>query len=178
MRSYADRKDRKPPPPLDAAALERLALRYVERFATTRGKLGDYLRRKLRERGQSENIDPASIDTLVEKFAQIGYVDDAAWAGSKAGSLTRRGYGPRRVGDALRAAGIDPELANAVAPDEDEAWTAADTYARKRKIGAYGEGEADRDTKRKQLAAMIRAGHGFDVARRLVEAKASDHGLD
>ena len=37
--------------PLDAAALDRLALRYVERFATTRGKLADYLRRKMRERG-------------------------------------------------------------------------------------------------------------------------------
>ncbi|KTW08260.1 RecX family transcriptional regulator, partial [Sphingomonas sanguinis] len=31
--------------------LERLALRYVERFATTEGKLVDYLTRKLRERG-------------------------------------------------------------------------------------------------------------------------------
>ena len=173
MRPQASRKDRKPPPPLDAAALERLALRYVERFATTRGKLTDYLRRKLRERGQTENFDPASIEALVEKFAQIGYVDDAAWAGSKADSLTRRGYGPRRVGDALRAAGIDPDLASAVAPDEDEAIAAAETYARRRKIGAYGDGEADRDTRRKQLAAMIRAGHGYDVARRLVEASRS-----
>ncbi|HYZ48955.1 MAG TPA: RecX family transcriptional regulator, partial [Sphingomonas sp.] len=37
--------------PLDAPALERFALRYVERYATTRARLADYLSRKLRERG-------------------------------------------------------------------------------------------------------------------------------
>ena len=49
----AMRQERRTLPPLDAAALERLALRYVERFATTRGKLTDYLRRKIREIGRA-----------------------------------------------------------------------------------------------------------------------------
>ena len=158
MRAKRNYGDRAPKPPLDTATLERFALRYVERFATTRGKLGDYLRRKSRERGTVDGYDPASIAAIVEKFAERGYVDDAAWAGSKSGSLTRRGYGPRRVGDALRAAGIDADLAQAVAPDAAEAWAAAQTYARKRRIGPYAEAEPDRDTKRKHLAAMIRAG--------------------
>jgi regulatory protein len=170
MRAYGKRKERGPVPPLDLAALERLGLRYVERFATTRGKLTDYFRRKLRERGAVDGFDPESIAPLVEKFARAGYVDDASWAGSKASSLTRRGYGPRRVGDALKAAGIEPDLAQAVAPDEAEAEAAAETYARKRKFGRFGATEPDRAVKRKQLAAMLRAGHGFDVARRLVEA--------
>lgn len=171
MRSRTGRHER---PPLDLAALERLGLRYVERFATTRGKLTDYFRRKLRERGVVEGFEPAGIDSLVEKFARLGYVDDANWAGSKASSLTRRGYGPRRVGDALRAAGIDHELAQAVAPGEDEAFAAAETYARKRRIGRFGEGEADQDVKRKQLAAMIRAGHSFDISRRFVDMRPSE----
>lgn len=166
MRGGRERRER---PPLDAAALERLALRYVERFATTRGKLADYLRRKLRERGAVEDFDPDAIDALADKFVALGYVDDAAWASAKAGSLTRRGYGARRVSDALRAGRIEPELAAAVAPDEAEAWAAAETYARRRKIGVHGDGAADRDLKRKQLAAMLRAGHAFEVARRMVE---------
>ena len=53
--------------PLDAAALDRIALRYVERFATTRARLADYLRRKIRERGwDGEPVDPAAI---AERFA-------------------------------------------------------------------------------------------------------------
>ncbi len=167
------RQPPRPAPPLDAAALERLGLRYVERFATTRGKLAAYFRRKLRERGAAEGFDPAAIETLVEKFARLGYVDDAGWAGAKAGSLIRRGYGPRRVGEALKAAGIGPDLAAAVAPDEDEALAAAETYARKRRFGRFGDATPDRDVKRKQLAAMLRAGHDFEVARRIVEATGS-----
>lgn len=173
MRNNGQRRER---PPLDLAALERLGLRYVERFATTRGKLTDYFRRKLRERGAVEGFDTAGIDVLVEKFARLGYVDDASWAGSKASSLTRRGYGPRRVGAALKAAGIDPDLAEAVAPDEDEALAAAETYARKRKFGAFADREADRETRQKQLAAMLRAGHGYDLARRIVTARPDDGG--
>ena len=58
------------PRPLDAAALDQLALRYVERFATTRGKLADYLRRKVRERGwQGAPVDPASV---AERMAALG----------------------------------------------------------------------------------------------------------
>lgn len=171
QRQWSAKRERKALPPLDAAALDRFALRYVERFATTQGKLTDYLRRKLRERGSAEDFDaPAAVAATVERMARLGYVDDAVWAGSKAGSLTRRGFGPRRVGDALRAAGIAPDLATAVAPDEAEAHAAAETYARKKRIGAFGDGEADRDVKRKQLAAMIRAGHGFELARRFVDA--------
>jgi regulatory protein len=174
MMAMRGRTERREKPPLDLAALERLGLRYVERFATTRGKLTDYFRRKLRERGVVEGFDITGIDPLVEKFARLGYVDDASWASSKAGSLTRRGYGPRRIGDALRAAGIDPELAQALAPGEDEAFVAAETYARKRKFGRFGDDPADRDVQRKQIAAMIRAGHGFEIARRLVSARDED----
>ena len=51
---------RKERPPLDHHRLEELALRYVERFATTRAKLRDYLRRKLRERGWKGMPSPIS----------------------------------------------------------------------------------------------------------------------
>ena len=69
------RVPRRPVPALDRPALERLALRYVERFATTRGRLTDYLRRKIRERGwDGEMADPAAI---AERMAELGYIDDS-----------------------------------------------------------------------------------------------------
>jgi regulatory protein len=94
--------ERRPPRPLDAAALDRLALRYVERFATTQGKLADYLRRKVRERGwEGEPADPAAI---AARMAALGYVDDRLYAESKAAALARRGLGARRVGAAMSGA--------------------------------------------------------------------------
>src|SRR5690606_32415754 len=82
-------RDRRPIPTLDSASLERLALRYVERFATTRGKLAAYLARKIRERGREG--DPADPGAIAERFAELGYVNDRLFAEAKASSMTRRG---------------------------------------------------------------------------------------
>ena len=162
-------QDRRPVPPLDTAKLERLALRYVERFATTRGKLTDYLRRKIRERGwDGEPADPAA---LAERMAGLGYVDDRAYAEARASALGRRGLGARRVAGALREARIGDEDADAVAPGiEARAVDAALTFARRRRIGPFGAPAADRGAREKQLGAMLRAGHPLDLARRIVDA--------
>lgn len=163
------RKERKPPPPLDAAALDRLALRYVERFATSRGKLTDYLNRKVRERGWSgDPVDPASV---AERMAGLGYVDDRAFAEARVRSLSRRGFGARRVAQALQAARIGAD--DAVAALEPVAETAFDTalaFARRRRIGPFAEARADPKLRERQMAAMIRAGHGYALTRRIVDA--------
>ena len=162
--------DRRPIPPLDAAALERLALRYVERFATTRGKLSDYLRRKIRERGWEG--DPADTAALAARIAELGYVDDRAYAEARAAVLGRRGLGARRVVGALRAARVGDEDAEAVAPGiEARAIDAALTFARRRRFGPFGPPPADRTAREKQLGAMLRAGHAMGLSRRIVDAR-------
>jgi regulatory protein len=122
------------PAPLDQAALERLALRYVERFATTRGKLSAYLARKIRERGwEGPATDPAAV---AERMATLGYVDDRGFADQKGAALGRRGYGARRVAETLRAAGLDADdAASAVAQARASAWESALHLARRKRIG-------------------------------------------
>jgi regulatory protein len=155
---------------LDGAALERLALRYVERYATTRAKLGSYLRRKLKERGWSDGSLP-DVGALVERLAELRYVDDASFAATRAASLVRRGYGPRRVSASLKAAGIDDEdAAEAENGARDAALEAALTYARRKKIGPFATAEMDRAAREKAFAALLRAGHSFEIARQIVES--------
>jgi regulatory protein len=168
MRRDRDRPNR---PPLDAEALEQAALRYAGRYATTRAKLRAYLVRKVRERGWAGSADPA-YDGLVERMAELGYVDDRAFATARAASLGRRGYGERRVGEALRAAGIGEEDgAEALQRARDDAWTAALRFAERRKLGPFASAEADRASRDRALAAMLRAGHPMDLARKLVAAR-------
>lgn len=159
--------DRRPPPPLDAAKLERLALRYVERFATTRGRLTDYLRRKIRERGwEGTPADPAM---LAERMAALGYIDDRAWAEAKAAALGRRGLGARRVAGALQAARVEEADRDAVAPEvAARAVEAALAFARRKRLGPWAREETDRAGREKQLAPMLRAGHPIELARRIV----------
>ncbi len=156
-------RERRPIPPLDAASLDRLALRYVERFATTRGKLAMYLVRKIRERGwEGEAADPAAI---AERFAELGYINDRLYAESKASAMARRGLGARRVTDTLRHAGIQAEDAEAVAPQiQARRGETAIAFARRRRIGPFAAASADRALVNKHVSAMVRAGHSPDLA--------------
>lgn len=164
----AARKLNGPRAALNPAALEELALRYVGRFATTRAKLAFYLSRKLRERGWEGEKRP-DPEAIAEQMARLGYVDDAAYALSRSRALTGRGYGPQRVHQSLRAAGIEEE--DAQPADEfaqAERVSAALHFAQRRRLGPFGERRPDRDERQRALAAMVRAGHDFALARAIV----------
>jgi regulatory protein len=171
MATMAARRVRRPPRPLDPPRLEELALAYVARFAASAAKVERYLVRKLRERGW-EGERPADPAAIVERFVELGYIDDAAWARAKSGGMLRRGYGARRVDQALGQAGIAEEVRTDVRPDDGEARRAALALAARRRFGPWGRGagEIDRPLRDKQIAAMVRAGHGFDAARAVVDA--------
>lgn len=158
----------RPARPLDAARLEELALGYVARFATSAAKLEAYLGRKLRERGWAGEDEPP-VGALVARLVSAGYVDDEAFARARATGLARRGYGARRIAQALGAAGIGSELVETVRGTEGEARRAALTLARKRGFGPFGPTPPDRGRREKQIAAMLRAGHRLDSARELVD---------
>ena len=162
------RSPRKTRPPLDAVKLDELALHYVGRFATSRAKLITYLRRKLRERGWSGPGEP-DLDSLSDRLVRLGYVDDRAFAVSRARSLTSRGYGERRVGQALSLAGIgDDEGAEARSLAEAEAVNSALRFAQRRSIGPFAANAPDPREREKALAAMIRAGHRFSLAKAIL----------
>lgn len=161
--------------PLDRTRLNDLALHYVARFATSSGKLESYLNRKLRERGWDGEGEP-DIASLVARFVERNYVDDEAYARMKTSGLLARGYGARRVEEKLRADGLGENVRAANAPKEYDAREALFAYVRRRRFGPFrivpkGEGpEAAHKVREKQLAAILRAGHSFDHARRAVAA--------
>ena len=171
--------------PLDEAKLRDLALSYVARFATTAAKLS----RKIRERGLAEELEGADIPALVgrevERLVELKYVDDEAYAKARSGSLLRRGYGKRRVNEALRHAGVDEAVREDNAPGQAAARRAAIVMARKRRFGPFDQANAaiDPDEERakldpkireKQVAAMLRAGHSYDAAKAVIDARSEE----
>ena len=162
-------RERRKPRPLDPAKLEELAIAYVARFATSAAKLERYLVRKLRERGWDGEREP-DLAALVGRYVALGYIDDAAYARSKGGSLLRRGYGPRRVRQSLAEAGIDEATRAETRASAAAERRAALALVRKRKFGPFGPVPPDRQQREKQLAAMLRAGHPLDSAREMVDA--------
>jgi len=166
------RRERKPAKPLDAERLRQLALTYVARYSTSAAKLENYLRRKLRERGWSEDeeaaADPAA---LVAYHVEAGHIDDEAYARMRSGGILRRGYGQRRVDQTLYADGIDENLREEVRAGDAELRRAAFAMGRKRRFGPFALDGLDPAKRQKQIAAMLRAGHGFDAARAIVDAQ-------
>jgi regulatory protein len=178
-------REKREPKPLDTAQLQDLAIGYAARYATTAAKLRRYLMRKLGERGWSGETLPET-DALVTRIGLLGYVDDRAYAASKARDLASRGFGARRVRSALAAAGVGrDDVSAAIDPDPDadfeagenqtitSAITTAITFARRRRFGPFARAgtPADPARERRELAAMARAGHDFGVARRVLTAR-------
>lgn len=181
FRSSARSTERKPRPdrkpraervvrPLDAASLRDLALHYVGKYATSEAKLRRYLGRKLFERGWATE-GPAPLDEVIARLADLGYVDDRVFAEARGRSLDGRGFGARRVSADLNAAGIGRDLAAEVAATGN-AMAAATAFARRRRFGPFDTAPPDiaqdPGRKRKQFAAMMRAGHGVAETRRVL----------
>ncbi|MEE4317723.1 regulatory protein RecX [Erythrobacter dokdonensis] len=161
-------------------ALRDLALSYAARYASTGARLEAYLARKLKERGVAEDGDGRSmqidIPALVGRLVELGYVDDAAYARMRTRDLAGRGYGARRVEQALWAAGVDETIRADTAPDEAAQRRAAVLMAKKRGFGPYrraaaeeGDPLAVHKAREKAVAAMLRAGHDYDHVRFLLD---------
>lgn len=164
--------------PLDADRLQALALRYVGRYATSRAKLRGYLLRKIQDAEWAGDAAP-DVDALVARIADLGYVDDRAFAEAKAASLGRRGYGVRRVSTALRAAGIEGEDgADALDVAREGAWAAAVALARRRRLGPFAATPPDRAGLERAIAILARAGHDPRLARNVLTGNGEETDVD
>mgnify|MGYP003112455801 CR=1 FL=1 len=165
----ASQRRKKGKKPLDRQALEQMALAYVARYATSSAKLVAYLKRKIRERGWLDDEPPSDPEALAERYVELGYIDDAAFARIRQDGLLRRGYGKRRVDQALGAAGIDEGLREEISPGEAARRHALLAFMKRRRFGPFATEPPDREKREKQLAAMLRAGHSLDDARELAD---------
>src|ERR1051325_1792622 len=164
------------PAAIGTALLEKWALGYLERFASS----AENLRRLLERRARRRMRDPegllearALIDALVARYRDSGLIDDAAYAAARARGRLARGEPLRKIAAGLAAKGVDADdRATALAglretmPDPDLA--AACAFARRRRLGPYRRGPAhvQEGDHRRELAIFARAG----FARREAEA--------
>jgi regulatory protein len=169
---------RRGPKPATAKHLENAALYYLERFASSAANLKRVLMRRVERSARLHGTDraegAASVEAIVARFVRSGLVDDRVYAEGRVGALFRRGVAPRSIRAALGAKGIATETIEAalatleVAGDPE--LIAAATLARRRRLGPYRAAEARAERREKDLAALARAGFGYDVARRVIDA--------
>jgi regulatory protein len=172
----------KKPRKVSAESLERAALHYLERFASSAANLRRVLMRRVVRSAEAHGTDPADgaalVDALVARYQQSGLLDDATYARLHAESLHRQGASRRLTRAKLAAKGVDTEAIDhaltalaETAPDSDLA--AACNYSRRRRLGPWRRSKRaehrDRD-----LAALGRQGFGYEVARKVVDTPDRD----
>lgn len=163
--------------PLGAAKLDELALAYVARFATSRAKLTRYLARKVRESEWIDDIDAmTACEAIADRMERLRYLDDRQYAAMRAGAMTRRGLGVRRVKAQLYVDGIAAEDGDeAIAAAEGAAVAAAVGFARRRRFGPFAARTNDDPKQReRQIAAFLRAGHSMAIAHRILSVPPGD----
>jgi regulatory protein len=156
-------------PSLDRAKLHALALTYVGRYATTRAKLLRYLRRKVDGAEWTDDC-AADIEAIASKMVASGFVDDQSFAEMRVTGLSRRGFGERRVRQALWQAGVKPEDTEiALSHVSETPWDVALRFAQRKRFGPYAHKPTSREERQKQVAAFCRAGHDFSIACKILD---------
>lgn len=167
------------------AYLDRVALHYLERFASSAAHLRKLLLRRVDASACAHDSDPMEgrewVEALIQRYLRSGLLNDELYAEMKATGLQRRGGSTRVIRQKLMAKGLDADQVEKAlsglegAEDGQAEWQAALAYARRRRLGGFrpdrglsnDEARARRD---KDIAAMARAGFDLETARRVIDA--------
>lgn len=157
--------------------LERAALFYLERYASSVANLRRVLMGKVQRSAAHHGTDPEAgaevVEDLLRRFQRSGLLDDTAYAEGRAVTLHRAGQSLPAIRLRLRQKGVDKDTIDAALDRlHDEAdspeLAAALRYARKRRIGPYrSTGRAEK--RERDMAALARKGFAPDLCIRIVD---------
>ena len=153
------------------------ATSYLQRYPATVARFRRVMLRRidrsLAHHGGDRDPAEAMLEALVVQLVEGGWLDDARFVKARVEELHRKGTSRRGiqakliqqggpsdlVRDALEALEGDPELIAALA------------LAKRKRLGPFQTNEERRlERQRKDLAAMARAGFGYGIARRVLDA--------
>lgn len=129
-----------------------------------------------RDRTEKEIVDALrqnaypepTIARVMARLQQEGYLDDAAFAAHWTAARTARGWGARRIRQELCAKGVEREQIDRAlsSADADSMAESALKVARK---AAKGRDMSSPTERQKVIAALVRRGFDFSIARKALE---------
>lgn len=145
----------------------RIALTALNSAPRTRAELAKLMARR--------EVPGDVAAAVLDRFGQVGLVDDAAFASAWVDSRhVGRGLGRRALGDELRRKGVDQAITSVAleqVSDEDE-LTAARRLVRRKLLGTRDLEPAKRD--RRLLGMLARRGYPASTAWAAIKAELAD----
>lgn len=177
-------KSRKQPRPPTPARLERWALYYLGRHASSASNLRRVLMRRVEKHAAELKTDVeacrSDVDILVARLVEQEYVDDRRFAEGIVKRMRARGASRLRVQASLLQKGVSAELASdalgsSEAKGDGGDLVAAARYARRRRLGPFRlDPEQRSDRLQRDLGALARAGFSYSIASRVIDAPDCD----
>lgn len=163
-------------------ALEKAALHYLERYASSAANLRRVLMRRVDQAaraGVTERLDGAArVDAVIDKLVARRLLDDKAYAEGRARSLSRQGRSTSVIVRKLQMKGVGAEAVEgameAVTEDGHSDLASALKLARKRRLGPFRPKAERRELRPRDLAVLGRAGFSFEIARKVIEAESAE----
>jgi regulatory protein len=149
--------------------LHEAALFYLGRYEASVQSLRRVLRRRIEAWARKAErevaaADLAAVEAVIERLVRTGAVDDRRYAEMKSASLQRSGRSARAIRSYLAARGVQAEIGG------EGDYEAALLLARKKRLGRFGAPASRAERRRRDLAALGRAGFSFEIARRVVDS--------
>lgn len=170
------RTEKKPPKKITEKYLYNSGLAYLQRFTSSVPNFRRVMSKKIDRSCNYHNDQDKErclkyLDAAVETFLRQGLLNDDAYLQGMVTSLRRRGLSTRAILSKLGQKGLtqDDILKVVHTHDEERGNTDPDLAAavmlmRRKRIGPFRK--KDDAEKTKELAALARAGFGFDIAQK------------
>jgi len=129
---------------------------------------------ELRERLTRTGYTEATVETVIDRLVELGYLDDEEFARNVVRVKARR-YGPRRIKHDLRRTGIDEEVAREAIEDgfaERSEYETALAAAWRR----YNIGEGSGAQARRVYGFLIRRGYSVGICAEVARAYRQETG--
>jgi regulatory protein len=156
------------------AAAREICLRLLTDRARTRQELAQALRRK--------GVPDDAASTVLERFDEVGLIDDAAFAGQWVRSRhSHRGLARRAIAMELRRKGVSDEDAGEALAEvdaESEERRARELVDRKLRSLTVGTAEQRATAGRRLVGMLARKGYGAGIAYRVVKEALAERGAE
>lgn len=160
------------PKPVTASYLRNAAMHYISAHSASSEMVRQVLQRRCKRRLVTKSLEAdtqALIDAAITHLQALGLIDDTRFAASRLTSLAGKGLSRRRIAGGLKAKGVANDIVESlVTGDIDELGQARRLIERKR-LGSYRRGGVTPESRRKDLAALARAGFSFAVSVRALD---------
>ncbi len=173
------KRARKAPKKITKSYLHNSGLYYLERFSASSEHFKSVMRRKIKRScmhhtDQDYDTCVELLEKTVERFIEIGLLNDTVYAQSLVNRLRRQGLSRSAILTKARIKGVDTNLAADIIAEHDETEHVSSTHAekqaalrlaRKKKIGPFARTEETPEDEKKSLGKLARAGFSYDIAR-------------